>query len=72
MEGTFPNQIGGLNSLDEVHVQGTGITGNLDLYFCTGRLSMVTANCLNHSAVICTCCSVCCDEMGQNCEEIDE
>jgi hypothetical protein len=67
--GEIPLQIAILPSLTTIRVQGTNITGNLDLLFCTAQFEDVAANCLNNPDVLCSCCSECCDAVGENCEQ---
>ena len=64
--GTVPQSFTNLQRLRDVYVQGTSIGGNLDILFCREGINDVEANCLAQ-AVICSCCSLCCDDTGSNC-----
>ena len=37
--GSVPVNIAFLPNLEKIHLEGTGIEGNLDLLFCTGDVS---------------------------------
>ena len=64
--GSIPQSFTNLKALQKVYVQGTGITGNLDLLVCAVEVEEAEANCLASTA-ICSCCSRCCDDTGANC-----
>lgn len=68
LSGEIPRQIGTIPSLTKVDVHGTAIVGNLDLLFCATQYPDVSANCLD-PAVVCSCCSECCDASGEKCEQ---
>jgi Leucine-rich repeat (LRR) protein len=39
ISGSVPVDIAFLSTLEKIHLEGTGIVGNLDLLFCTGDVS---------------------------------
>ena len=72
ISGEVPVELAQL-SLETVHFQETGITGNLDSIFCTdgSTYDYLEANCGSDALVSCICCTKCCDKNGENCYDND-
>jgi len=75
--GTMPSELSTqyLPQIEKVQLVGTGIKGDLDPLFCTSNpfgdvARSISANCFGPS-VICSCCNVCCDASGDNCQVMD-
>ena len=76
--GMVPATFANLTKLDQVSLQGTDLTGTLDVAFCGESdrdRDYLIADCLNSSSssssgpahpgdVTCSCCTVCCDDGG--------
>jgi hypothetical protein len=73
ISGNLPSQLQGVSSLQELYLFGNKISGNLDTGFCPssgqGRKHFV-ADCGGTTpAVVCTCCTVCCNNETLECIE---
>jgi hypothetical protein len=69
LSGDLPPGFSSLDNLAKVYLQGTSITGNLNLFFCREGFDEVKADCIDTPNLICQCCSECCDQAGDNCKE---
>lgn len=74
--GTIPAEMSSqfLTKIEKVQLVGTGISGSLDPLFCTFYLNgdgirNVSADCFDPS-IACSCCEVCCDAAGDNCQVV--
>ena len=69
VSGNLPGLLAFLPDLEAVNAQGKSIVGDLNNLFCiSGQCDVISVDCLS-SEVGCSCCAMCSDVNGANCEE---
>eukprot|EP00934_Nitzschia_sp_Nitz4_P006030 Nitzschia sp. Nitz4//scaffold187_size43274//12046//14055//NITZ4_007332-RA/size43274-exonerate_protein2genome-gene-0.19-mRNA-1//1//CDS//3329539804//6020//frame0 len=70
--GTVPSEFEGLQSLESFSFENTTLSGSVDAIFCPiyeGESLSLYGDCLGLNPEIeCSCCAICCEPDGENCE----
>lgn len=72
LEGRIPTSYRSLLNLKSLYIEGTNLTGNVDLILCGRKVNFTNfyANCDGQGKIECSCCTHCCNEFGVSCREM--